>query len=108
MILLETGGLLAEVPTEGLALFLIAWGIFTAYATVVALRTSWGVFSIFATLTVLFFLLAWGEYNHTVKIIAGYEGILCALIAWHCAAAILINSTFGRDVLTLGHIGPRE
>jgi len=106
MIILQAADLLPAVPPAGMALFLIAWGIFTAYATIASLKTSKGVAAIFVTLTILFFLLAWGEYNHTVKVIAGYEGIICAAIAWYCSAAILINSTYGKEVLPLGHIKP--
>jgi len=106
MIILQNAELLDPVPKAGMALFLIAWGIFTAYATIASFRTSVGVAAIFVTLTVLFFLLAWGEYNHTVKVIAGYEGIVCACIAWYCSAAVLINNTFGKDIIPLGHIGP--
>ena len=106
MIILQNAELLDPVPKAGMALFLIAWGIFTAYATVASFRTSVGVAAIFVTLTVLFFLLAWGEYNHTVKVVAGYEGIVCAAIAWYCSAAVLINNTFGKDIVPLGHIGP--
>jgi len=104
MIILQKADLLPAVAPAGMALFLVGWGIFTAYATVASLKTSWGVVSVFVTLTILFFLLAWGEYSHTVKVIAGYEGILCALIAWYCSAAVLINTVSGRDVLPLGHI----
>jgi succinate-acetate transporter protein len=51
---------------------------------------------------ILFFLLAAGEWNATVHKIAGYEGILCALIAWYTAAGVLINTLFGREVVPLG------
>jgi succinate-acetate transporter protein len=47
-------------------------------------------------------MLAAGEWNVTVHKIAGYEGILCALIAWYTAAAVLINTLFERDILPLG------
>jgi hypothetical protein len=47
-------------------------------------------------------MLAAGEWNVTVHKIAGYEGILCALIAWYTSAAVLINTLFERDVLPLG------
>ena len=108
MIILQTADLLPAVPAAGMALFLVGWGIFTAYATVASMRTNRGVFMVFVTLTILFFLLAWGEYDHDVKVIAGYEGILCALIAWYCSAAVLINTLFGKDLLPLGHAKAKE
>ena len=102
MIILENTGVISPVPREGMAVFFIAWGIFTAYATIASLKVNRAVTSIFVTLVILFFLLAAGEWNATVHKIAGYEGILCALIAWYTAAGVLINTLFGRDVLPLG------
>ncbi len=103
MVLLENTGVIEAVPREGMAVLFIAWGIFTAYAAVASLKVSRGVTAIFVTLVILFFLLAAGEWNATIHKVAGYEGILCALIAWYCSAAVLINTLFGRDVLPLGH-----
>jgi hypothetical protein len=102
MIILENTGVISPVPREGMAVLFIAWGIFTAYAMIASLKVNRAVTSIFVTLTILFFLLAAGEWNSTVHKIAGYEGILCALIAWYTAAGVLINTLFGRDVLPLG------
>lgn len=102
LIILENTGVISPVPREGMAVMFIAWGIFTAYATIASLKVNKAVTSIFVTLTILFFLLVAGEWNDTVHKIAGYEGILCALIAWYTAAAVLINTLFERDVLPLG------
>ncbi|OGO03329.1 MAG: hypothetical protein A2Y59_04340 [Chloroflexi bacterium RBG_13_52_14] len=102
MVLLENTGVISPVPREGMTVLFIAWGIFTAYATVASLKVNKAVTSIFVTLVILFCLLAAGEWNGTVHKIAGYEGILCALIAWYTSAAVLINTLFGRDVLPLG------
>jgi len=103
MILLENAGVIAPVPREGMAVLFIAWGIFAAYATVASFKVAKAVVAVFVLLTILFFLLAAGEWNSTVHQVAGYEGIIVALIAWYCSAAILINTLFGRDVLPLGH-----
>jgi len=94
--------LIPEVPKEGVAIALIAWGIYTGYSTIAALREPRAVTWVFITLTILFFLLAWGEFNPTVHTIAGYEGLVCALIAWYASAGVLINSLFGRTILPLG------
>lgn len=104
MIILQNGGLLPEVPPAGMAVFLIAWGIFTGYMTIASFRVAWGIVSVFVTLTILFFLLAVGEFYPTVATIAGYVGILTALCAWYCSASIVIESTFGRPILPIGHI----
>lgn len=104
MIIMEYMGIIAPVPASGLAVLLIAWGIFTGYMMIGSLRLSKGIAVIFITLTILFFLLAAGEFNHTIKLIAGYGGILCALCAWYCSAAVLLESCYGREVLPLGKV----
>jgi hypothetical protein len=102
MVLFENTGVIAPVPREGMAVLFIAWGIFTGYATIASLKLPKGVTAIFVTLTILFFLLAIGEWSPIVHKIAGYEGIVCALIAWYCSAGILINTVHGRPVIPLG------
>jgi succinate-acetate transporter protein len=102
LIILENTGVISHVPREGMAVLFIAWGIFTAYATIASLKVNKAVTAIFVTLVILFFLLTAGEWNPTVHKAAGYEGIVCALIAWYTAAGILINSLFSKDVVPLG------
>jgi succinate-acetate transporter protein len=92
----------ADVTPAGIAVVLVAWGLFTGYATIASLKLPRGIMWVFITLTILFFLLAIGEFVPVVHTIAGYEGILCSLIAWYCSAAILINATHGRTILPLG------
>ncbi len=91
-----------DVPPAGMAVVFIAWGIFTGYATIASLKLPKAITWVFITLTLLFFLLAIGEFVPVVHTIAGYEGILCSLIAWYASAAILINNVHGRTVLPLG------
>ncbi len=91
-----------DVTPAGVAIVLIAWGIFTAYATIASLKLPKAVTWVFITLTILFFLLAIGEFVPIVHTIAGYEGVLCALIAWYASAGILINTTHGKTILPLG------
>ena len=104
MIIFEYIGIIPEVPKTGLAVFLVAWGIFCTYMTIGSFRIAKGISVIFVILTPLFFLLAIGEFNHFVKIIGGYGGILCALCAWYCSAAILLESSYGREILPLGKV----
>ena len=95
-------GAFVAVTPAGIAIVLVAWGIFTAYATVASFKLPWAITWIFITLTILFVLLAVGEFVPLVHTIAGYEGILCSLIAWYASAGILINTTYGRTILPLG------
>jgi succinate-acetate transporter protein len=99
MIVLETAGLIAAVPPAGLALFLVAWGLFTLYATFAATKAPKGLLILFIALTITFFLLAAGEFSTGFKLAGGYLGILVALIAWYDSAAILINDMSERKVL---------
>jgi len=101
MIILEGAGIISKVPPAGLAVFLIAWGIFTLYATIASFKISKGLVSIFVPLTLAFFLLAIGEFSNGFKIAGGYVGIITAITAWYCSAAILLNEVFGRKVLPL-------
>jgi succinate-acetate transporter protein len=96
---LEAAGIIAVVPPAGLAVFLIAWGLFTLYATFAATKAPRGLLVLFIALTITFFLLAAGEFSTGFKMAGGYLGILVALIAWYDSAAILINDMSGRKVL---------
>jgi succinate-acetate transporter protein len=102
MFLLQFSGAIAPVPNAGLAVFLGAWGLFTAYMTVATLNKSRALQVVFISLTILFFLLAIGQFNHTVHTIAGYEGIFTALAALYLSAAEVINETYGREILPIG------
>ena len=102
LILLEMNGIIAPVPREGMAVLFISWGMFTAYATVASLKGAKDVIAVFTLLTLLFFLLAIGEWSHNMHKVAGYEGIVTAVVAWYASAAILINEKFGREVLPRG------
>lgn len=102
-ILVNTGAL-PEVPKGGIAVFLIAWGIFTGCMSIGTLKINRALQVVFITLTILFFLLAIGVYSPPVHVIAGLEGIFCALSALYTCFAIVINTTWKRQVLPLGEI----
>jgi len=100
--ILENTGTIEEVSPEGSSLFLVCWGLFTGYMTVASLKVSRAVQSVFATLTLLFFLLAIGVHDGTWMKIAGWEGMFCAGTALYTSFAIVVNETWGREVLPLG------
>ena len=104
MIILEGQGILPPIPPTGMAALLIAWGLFTLYATVATFKLSRALVVVFVSLVALFFLLAAGQFNHTVHVVGGYVGLFCALVAWYTSAAILINTVFKREVLPLGNL----
>jgi succinate-acetate transporter protein len=94
-----------EIPPEHVAaavgLYLIAWGIFTAYMFVASLRTTAAVAVVFALLTVTFFLLGIGNANESEGLVeaGGWFGLATAAAAWYASFAAVTNSTFGRTVL---------
>ncbi len=89
--------------------YLALWGLFTAVMFVGTLRLNRALQVIFGTLTVLFFLLAWGDYSGAgpgFTHFTGYEGIVCGLSAMYAGLAQVLNEVFGRTVLSLGPVVP--
>src|SRR3954453_430050 len=89
---------------KGVGLYLLAWGIFTAYMTGAASRVSGAVLAVFALLTATFLVLAWGEFATSSGIhkIGGYLGLLTALAAWYASFAGVSAFTFKRPLVPVG------
>jgi succinate-acetate transporter protein len=87
--------------SAGVGVFLLAWGIFTLYMTVAALRTTGAILAVFVVLTLTFFALALGELTGTkgLGVLGGYLGILTALLAWYASFATVLNAAAKRVVL---------
>jgi uncharacterized protein len=88
---------------HAVGLYLIAWGIFTAYMFVASLRTTAAVAVVFLLLTVTFIVLGIGDAggHENITKIGGWIGLATALAAWYASFAQVVNSTFGRDVMPL-------
>jgi uncharacterized protein len=86
---------------NSVGLYLIAWGIFTAYMFVASLRVSVAVALVFFLLALTFILLGIGNVNADKSIVhaGGYVGLATAIAAWYASFAAVTNSTFGRIVL---------
>ena len=84
--------------------YLLLWGIFTAFMFVGTLKHNRATQVVFGSLTVLFFLLAAGDFtgNHTITTIAGFEGIFCGLSAVYSAMGQIVNAEFGKKIIPLG------
>lgn len=89
-----------------MASFLFMWGLFTLFMFIATLRISRALQVVFGTLTLLFFLLAIGNFTGSTFIltIAGYEGILCGFTAIYAAMAQVINESYGEEILPLGEM----
>jgi succinate-acetate transporter protein len=62
---------------------------------------------VFATLTILFFLLAIGDYSGAsadFKHFTGYEGLVCGFSAIYAGLAQILNELFGKIVIPLGPV----
>ena len=94
-----------SVPPEHLGdavgVYLIAWGIFTAYMTIASLRVSVAVAVVFVLLTITFILLGIGESGAKEGLVhaGGYFGLATAAAAWYASFAGVTNKTFGRVIL---------
>jgi hypothetical protein len=98
---------LADAPDgKALSAFLFMWGLFTFVMFIGTLRISKALQVVFGSLTVLFMLLAIGDFtgNHSIINIAGYEGIFCGFSAIYTGLAQVINEVYGKTVLPLGTV----
>ncbi|MGI8432504.1 MAG: acetate uptake transporter [Chthoniobacterales bacterium] len=105
LIIMPKLGLATASNDTAMAAYLATWGLFTAFMFIGTLRLHRAGQVIFGTLTILFFLLAYGDYTGAgpaFKHATGYEGIFCGLSAFYAAVAQVINESFGRTVLPLG------
>jgi uncharacterized protein len=90
-----------------MAAYLAMWGLFTAVMFVGTLRLNRALQIVFATLTILFFLLAYGDFTVAspgFKHFTGYEGIFCGFSAIYAGLAQVLNELFAKTVLPLGPV----
>ena len=89
------------------AAYLATWGVFTAVMFIGTLRLNRALQFVFASLTILFFLLAYGDLTGAstgFKHFTGYEGIICGLSAIYTGLAQVLNEIYGKPVLPLGPV----
>lgn len=102
---------IGEIPPAevgaAVGLYLISWGIFTAYMFVASLRTTAAIALVFILLAATFFLLGIGNANESDGLIevGGWAGLVTAVAAWYASFAAVTNSTFGRTVLPVKPLG---
>ena len=90
--------------STALGYYLLAWGLFTVLMFVGTLRINRSLQTVFLSLTILFVLLAVGEWtgNATITKIAGWEGIFVGLSAVYGSIAQVWNELYGRVILPIG------
>ncbi len=86
---------------HAVGLYLIAWGIFTAYMFIASLRTTAAIATVFALLTITFIVLGIGNAGAHTGLVktAGWFGLATALVAWYASFAEVTNATFKRIVM---------
>ena len=84
--------------------YLALWGVFTLFMFIGTLKHNRATQVVFGSLTILFALLAIGDFtgNHTITMIAGFEGIFCGLSAIYSAMGQIVNAEYGKTILPLG------
>lgn len=95
----------ADAPENAaMVAYLVMWGIFTGALFIGTLKLNRALQFVFASLTVLFLLLAIGDYSNStaIKQVAGYEGIVCGASAIYAAIAQVLNEVYKKTVLPLG------
>ena len=96
---------LTPANETAMAAYLAIWGLFTAVMFLGTFRLSRALQVVFGTLTILFFLLAFGDYtaaSANFKHATGYEGLVCGFAAIYTGLAQVVNELFGKIVLPLG------
>jgi len=97
-------GIGAKPSAESMGYYLLMWGVYTGGMYIASLKLNRATQVVFLSLTILFILLAIADFtgNHTIKVIAGYEGIFTGLSAVYSSLAQVINEVHERNVLPLG------
>lgn len=105
LVYLEVHGVLnfGADANVALGLFLLSWTIFTFYMWIGSFRTNRALVTVFTLLFLTFLFLTIGAFGSaSMTKVGGWLGILTAVAAWYASAAGVINSTFGRTVLSVG------
>jgi len=107
LVLLPKTGWSAAPDDHAMAAYLGLWGMFTAIMFIGTLRLSRALQFVFLSLTILFFMLAYGEIGAVslgYKHLTGYEGIVCGLSAMYTGLAQVLNELVHRPIVPLGAV----
>ena len=104
LIILPKMGVIESPTPIAMGFYLTIWGLFTLMLFIGTFRISKALQLVFGSLSILFFLLALGDFtgNPIFTVIAGYEGIICGHIAIYAGLAQVINELYKKEVFPLG------
>ena len=107
MILMTKLGWATASNEKAMAAYLFMWGLFTLVMFIGTLRLHVAGQIVFGSLTILFFLLAYGDYagaSAGFKQFTGWEGIFCGFSAIYTGLAQVLNELYGKVILPLGPV----
>lgn len=104
LIILPKLGIIDAPSKVAMGFYLSIWGLFTLMLFIGTFRISKALQFVFGSLSVLFFLLAIGDFtgNALFTQIAGIEGIVCGLVAIYTGLAQVLNELYQDEVFPLG------
>ncbi len=83
--------------------FLVAWTLFTFILWIGSLRIHGALALTFTLLLIGFILLDLAHFGYPeLTVVAGYELMVTAAMAWYIMAHIIYADVFGRDILPVG------
>lgn len=99
-------GWIEPTSKSALGAYLLLWGVFTLIMFFGTLRLNRALQFVFLSLTILFFLLAAGDFaaNPLLTRIAGWEGIVCGASAIYTGLAQVLNEFYRRPAWPLGAV----
>jgi len=99
-------GIYAAPDLTAMGWYLLIWGILTLFLFIGTFRLNRALQVVFGLTTILFFMLAISDFtgNADLKILAGYEGILCGIAAIYTALAQVLDEVYGFTLLPLGPV----
>lgn len=92
-----------EADAISMGYYLSLWGIFTGFMYIGTLTHNKATQVVFLSLTVLFALLAIGDFTgiQFIKTLAGYEGLFCGASAFYSAVGQIVNGEHGKSIFPL-------
>jgi succinate-acetate transporter protein len=107
LIVMTKLGWAVKSDEKSMAAYLFMWGLFTLVMFIGTLRLHIAGQVVFGSLTILFFLLAYGDFANAsagFKHFTGYEGIFCGFSAIYTGLAQVLNELYGKTLLPLGAV----
>ena len=107
LIVMTKLGWAAKSDEKAMAAYLFMWGLFTFVMFIGTLRLHVAGQIVFGSLTLLFLLLAYGDYTNAsagFKQLTGWEGIFCGFTAIYTGLAQVLNELYGKVILPLGPV----